>query len=327
MLNEITGNEVKLEFRDGSYAKLSVKDQTLHYSRQTIAGDALYTTQFLLTQRVFANAYSQTQPSSVPLNYGSPKQSIRPFPLKPTFVKFTGTGSGNIWKTFVLENSCYVHTVINGLDYYVLIDLLTGKMIHQSPKVFNDVLAALKAQPVHRAAHDLSEIRKMKDDADFKIACRDGISIPVHSLVMKTYWPFFRAMMNLDSVEKREMVLNLDFPSNWVEVLVSYIYGEPVEMDFEQATGVCVLGDMYQLPELAELATQVVTTVPSGSITLEEALAGWQNGHGARNERVKAFLAKEVALKQKGQENKLGDLSVEEMRELYMDTLKISTVE
>lgn len=221
----------------------------------------------------------------------------------------------------MLGTLCYV-TLTQNNTYHVVVNLTNGNMTQQTFAYFD---SRRPKKTVRKAGHDLSDVRKMTDDADFKINCNDGNSVPVHSLIMKTYWPFFRAMMEADSVEKKDMQLNLEFPSTWVEVLVSYLYGQPVEMDFEQATGVCVLGDMYQLPELAEMATEVVTTTPSGKLTLEEAISGWQNGHAARNEKVKTFLAKEIAQKKKDEAG-FENLTTEEMKQLYFDTLKVSTI-
>lgn len=42
--------------------------------------------------------------------------------------------------------------------------------------------------------------------------------------------------------------LELEYPSSWVQKLVSYIYGEPLELKFDELTGLMVLGELYQLP-------------------------------------------------------------------------------
>lgn len=55
---------------------------------------------------------------------------------------------------------------------------------------------------------------------------------------------------------------------------------------------------MYQLLELAEMATKKIVSSPKDSISLETALTGWKLAFEAQNEKATAFLAGIVAAKQ-----------------------------
>lgn len=247
-----------------------------------------------------------------------------------------GTGTNTLWKYYAIDGSLYIHLRHLNESWYALIlpQLMTGQLIDAATyqKHLNGGVN-VKSVP-KRAPHNLSEVRKMSDDVDFHIECLDGVRIPVHSLILKTYWPFFKAMMQNDCVESNDKVLKLDYPADWVEVLVSFIYGQDVKMDFEQATGLLIVAEMYQLPKLVEMATEEIMSSSSSndSISLEDALTGWKRAFEAHNDQVTAFLAGKVAAKQSqfGQSDEekavFAQLSTEEALGLYFDTLKISTL-
>lgn len=139
-------------------------------------------------------------------------------------------------------------------------------------------------------------------------------------------------MMQSDFAEVHNKVLKLDYPSDWIEVVVSYVYGQTVEMTFEQATGLVVVAEMYQLPGLVKMASDEIMKAPRDAIPLDEAVLGWKRAHEARNEPVKAFLARNIAHKKPQIENNDDDkrafepLSSEDTLGLYFDTLNISQV-
>lgn len=190
---------------------------------------------------------------------------------------------------------------------------------------------AVREPTLRKAAHDLGDVRRnMMADTDFHIECAGNVRISVHSLIMKTYWPFFKSMIEKDSAESDEKFLKVDYPADWIEVRVSYIYGQSYQMTFKQATGLLVPGEMNQLPALAEMAADEITSAPKGSLDLEESLSGWRKAYEAQNSKVKTFLATIVTgNSQKGlsEEDKelFAQLSAEEAVGLYFDTLSIGT--
>ena len=221
-----------------------------------------------------------------------------------------------------------------GEDHYLRIGWALNLMVLIDRETWDAGLGAEspRKSTIRKAARDLCDVRRdMMADADFHIECSDNEKIPVHSLIMKTYWPFFKSMMENDCAESSEKVLKLDYPSDWIEVLVSFVYGQSFQMTFEQAAGLLVLGEMYQLPALAEMAADEIMSSPKGSLKLEEALLGWRQAHEAQNIKVKTFLATEIASRQsqKGlsDEDKglFAQLSAEEAVGLYFDTLSIGS--
>lgn len=238
-----------------------------------------------------------------------------------------------LWKYYVVQGTLYVHLSLSSGSRFVMItpSLSEGKLI-ASATYLKHLYELVNKKTPKRASHALSAVRNMSDDADFHIECLDQVRIPVHSLILKTYWPFFKTMMHNDCAESNDKVLKLDYPADWIEVLVSFIYGQDVQMTFEQATGLLGVAEMYQLSELADMATDEIVGSPKDSITLEAAITGWKRAFQAHNEKVTAFLARQVASKQSqfGQSEKekaaFSDLSAEEALGLYFDTLKISVL-
>lgn len=241
------------------------------------------------------------------------------------------------WKYYVVKDILYVHLSLSNGSWYVMVTpnlavIAVGKLITSATYLEHLYGPKPIKAPPKRASHNLSEIRKMTDDADFHIECLDNVRIPVHSLVLKTYWPFFRTMMQNNCAESNEKVLELDYPADWIEAMVSFIYGQDVEMSFEQATGLIEVAEKYQLLELANMATEEIVGSPKDSITLEAALTGWKRAFKAQNDIVMTFLAGQIATKQSqfGQSDKekaaFSQLSTEEALGLYFDTLKISTL-
>lgn len=237
------------------------------------------------------------------------------------------------WKYYVVQDTLYVHLTLSSGSWFVMItpSPSEGKLITSATYLKHLYESKKKATP-KRASHNLSAVRNMSDDADFHIECLDNVRIPVHSLILKTYWPFFKTMMQNDCAESNDKVLKLDYPADWIEVLVSFIYSQDVQMSFEQATGLLVVAEMYQLSELTDMATDEILGCAKDSITLEAALTGWVRAFQAQNEKATAFLAGQVASKQSqfgqsdGEKAAFSDLSAEEALGLYFDTLKISTL-
>lgn len=175
------------------------------------------------------------------------------------------------------------------------------------------------------------ELRKLREcsDTDFSICCED-VSIPVHSLVMKTFWPYFKSMSESDCSETAEKTLKLDSPASWVQKLVSYLYGEELELDFDEMTGLMKLGALYQLPELAEMTAKEILSVPKYSLGLEEVIAGWKRASEVGQQEVKKHLAMIIVGKHKSDKSELTGFlekyegfETHEALELLYDTLSI----
>ncbi|KAG5358235.1 hypothetical protein CJU89_4742 [Yarrowia sp. B02] len=131
-------------------------------------------------------------------------------------------------------------------------------------------------------------------DFDFTIECLDG-EIRVHSLIMSSRWPFFKAMKDSKMQEQKARRLKLAFPEATVEAMVSYLYEEHHPLDFETSLGLLEVAKMYDLPELLEEAEQTVT---ERDMSVDETLKAYRIACRAdlesiRNHcclRIKAFV-------------------------------------
>lgn len=178
-----------------------------------------------------------------------------------------------------------------------------------------------------KAQHDVSQVRRKTESCDFSIVCQNGVSILVHSLILSTYWPYYESMMENDCLEKTEKVLKLDYPEMWVQKLICYLYGEELELKYEEMTGLMLLGELYQLPELVELMTAEILAVSESSLSLLEVVSGWKRANEASNEKIRRHLARMVVLKRSEFKDELSELSelctVQEALSLLADTLAV----
>lgn len=71
-----------------------------------------------------------------------------------------------------------------------------------------------------KASYDVSKILSEAEKSDFNIVV-EHTTIPVHSLVLETYWPYFKSVMENDCSESNEKTLKLDYPLVWVKLLIS----------------------------------------------------------------------------------------------------------
>lgn len=168
------------------------------------------------------------------------------------------------------------------------------------------------------------EIQLNTDVTDFKITCKDGTSVNVHTAVLSTFWPFFKGLMSNECIEKTEKTLHLNFSSDWVKLMVSHIYKQPLTLTFDEATGMVLLSNMYLLPELGEIASEQIHSLVTEETTLEDLLIGWERSREASNEELKKFFAKKIAKKNPMESTEMFK-GWEEVKllELYFDTVKV----
>lgn len=317
---EETGDSCTCHIDDNTHVNLSVVKETLHcelFSLRTPYGAKFAISLSRPPAPATSNIFSLSPETSRAANE----------------VPFSRMTFWPPWKYYAHLGNLYVHLRHPSESWYVLIIpfLTAGKLIDAAAYRAHLDSAIQKTVPP-KASRLVSEIRKMSDDVDFHIECLDGVRIPVHGLILKTYWPFFRTMMQNDCAESNDKVLRLDYPADWLEVLVSFIYGQDADMSFEQAAGLLVVAQMYQLPELVDMATAKIVNSPKDSISLEAALTGWKLAFEAQNEKATAFLAGIVAAKQSqfGQSDEekalFSQLSTEEALGLYFATVKMYTL-
>lgn len=178
----------------------------------------------------------------------------------------------------------------------------------------------LRSHLQHNSSQRLKGLSKVRSNGefDFTFVTKEG-TIPVHTLVFKACLPFFAAMMDSKMSESSENRLEIPYPHSWVEAMVSYFYGEPFEVDFEQATGLLILADVYDIPELQRLA---VSQIKSERLDMSKCLAGWKNAFEAQNEEMRAYFAafaRRQLDKLEQSAEFLHDMSQQEAVELMLD--------
>lgn len=156
-------------------------------------------------------------------------------------------------------------------------------------------------------------------DTDFTIVCKYDEKIAVHSLVLKRHWPFFAAMMDSHMAESAEKTMSIPYPKSWVEAMVSYFYAESRELSFEDSTGLLIIAQMYDVPELLAQAMRRITYE---EMNIGQGLAAWRSAFEAKNEDVQMYCAEVI---HEGLENLphsrelLTELAQEELVQLFMD--------
>lgn len=186
-----------------------------------------------------------------------------------------------------------------------------------------DIVPSVKSKP------DVSHLRNKTESCDFSIVCQNEISSPIRSLIMTSYWPYFESKMNNDCLDKRNRVLTLDYPDSWVQKLVSYLYGEELKLSFDEKTGLMVLGELYQLPDLVEPKTGEILAVPDNTVCLSEVVSGWKRANEASNEKIRMHLASLVVQKRSKFTTDLSACELctaQEAKSLLADTLALTSV-
>ncbi|KAG5356416.1 hypothetical protein CJU89_6156 [Yarrowia sp. B02] len=186
-------------------------------------------------------------------------------------------------------------------------------------QLFKDLRDSYLRNSYSHRLNGLSKVRK-NGNFDFKLVTSEG-PIPVHSLVFKASLPFFAAMMDSQMAESSKMEMEVPYPHSWVEALVSFFYGEPFEVAYEQATGLLVLSDVYDVPELRRLA---MARIKAEELDVPKCLSGWKHAFEAQDEEMRAFFAAFARRKldEMDRSGMLRDLSQEEAVELMLDVCK-----
>lgn len=166
------------------------------------------------------------------------------------------------------------------------------------------------------------DVRLNTEASDFAIICQDSISIPIHTAILCTFWPFFKNMMSNDCIEKTDRQLRLDFPSCWVNQMILHIYGEESKMTFGEATGVLIVSEMYRLPELTtEASRQLGDLVRDVEPSLAYLLTGWERSRKASNEVWRERFAKMIATRDVNERREAWESwDKSKLEELYFDT-------
>lgn len=281
--------------------------------------DVLY---FILRQTIRADS---TEKASI-LSVSFPKG--KPLPASYYAQKWEYFGRGNIlvvhndYKTvsFEVGVSKSDKLIVQNMDL-VTYELLKTELLRTPEKVLEGLAEELKNANLKSA---FREIYTNSEVSDFSILCKDGESVEVHGAVLSTFWPFFKGLMTNECIEKTERTLRLDFPSEWVKLMVAHIYKQPLKLSFDEATGMVLLSDMYLLPELGDIAAEQIKTLVDEKTCLEDLLLGWDRSREASHEELRQLFAKGIAQKNPmAQMDLFRGLEEGKLLELYFDTSKV----
>lgn len=128
-------------------------------------------------------------------------------------------------------------------------------------------------------------------EGDFSLTSREGEVINVHKAVVAPLWPFFDALVKSEMKETKENEVKFDIPKSTLEVIVRYLYGQDLGLEFSDAARLVVAAQMYDLSELLEISVKQVTL---SSMTLEQAIFAWKLGFEAKNDKIRTHCAEEV---------------------------------
>lgn len=161
-------------------------------------------------------------------------------------------------------------------------------------------------------------LHKVPESTNYIIVCSDGETIPVHSIVLKSVWPYFAELTSTETAKMTEGAWAVPYASKWVHPLIKYCYGELDTMSFEEATGALILAERYGLPELARIVERNILGTP---LTIDTSLLGWKRAFEAQNKVVRMYCARYYYLNmsQLGMSGAYADLSKQELIQLGLD--------
>lgn len=159
---------------------------------------------------------------------------------------------------------------------------------------------------------------------DFAISCaqHDKV-IPVHRLVMSTYWPHFEAI-----TQPSDTNMTLNYDSEIVEAVVAFLYGQQLSVNYTQAIELLKLSGEYGLGYLSKQAFKIVKSARS-ELNLEDCVGGWKNARTSQNTEAKMFFAHLIAEKTKDCVNgrpvmrDFDGMTQDETLELLIDAMKV----
>lgn len=164
-----------------------------------------------------------------------------------------------------------------------------GSFMPLFSKILNISDKMAKTKPESTPAKGFRLLHRVPDSTNYMIVCSDGVTIPVHSLVLKSVWPYFAKLTSSEPAKMKEGAWAMPYGSKWVLPVIKYCYGELETMDFEEATGALILAQRYDLPELARIVQRHILGSP---MNIETCLLGWKRAFEGNNGVVRMYCAR-----------------------------------
>lgn len=187
---------------------------------------------------------------------------------------------------------------------------------------FKNVLAGVLFKQTDVQRTGLSRIKKTAA-TDFTLVSDDGKAVFVHKSVLEGLWPFFKVMVDSNMEERYSKRVTLSMPKSTLDVLVQYLYGEELDLHFEDAANLIVCAQMYDLPELLDIASE---KVKQETLTIQQAIHLWHKAFEANNDDIREYAAGKI----EGLNPKTADLDAQieefdknELVSLFCDVMAI----
>lgn len=124
--------------------------------------------------------------------------------------------------------------------------------------------------PTLNTKHRLGNLRGYGAE-DFKIICEDNKELLAHSVVLASRWD---AIHDILVAVPEENSFRVQYNVSWMEPVISHCYGEdPKALDLVTATGVAIVADRFELPELLVFALR---RIKQESTDLSTNLKAWK---------------------------------------------------
>lgn len=137
----------------------------------------------------------------------------------------------------------------------------------------------------------LSRIRALKG-TDFILVCENHATVPVHSLVLRASWSCFDEVLRAsEACGESRTFLRMWYPVSWVRAFVSFFYGEMWTLNFEDATGLMILGQRYEVPELV---VHAIRRIRREEMSLTKLLVAWRRAYYANCLAIRHYCARSL---------------------------------
>ncbi|KAG5354764.1 hypothetical protein CJU89_6555 [Yarrowia sp. B02] len=111
---------------------------------------------------------------------------------------------------------------------------------------FMEVSAAVRERLLMQAGKALGRIRDA-GKPDFTLLSSDGHKVEVQACLLKSLWPWFGTMLNANMAETALKRVSLEMRRSTIEVVLRYLYEEPLDCGFEDAVSLICSAQMYDL--------------------------------------------------------------------------------
>lgn len=211
--------------------------------------------------------------------------------------------------------------VIGSKDWYTLKKTTPDR----NTKTLSKLRGYLEDSPAQTSIEEsgLSQLRHA-GDFDFTLVCNGKEIILVHAIVLSTFWPFFKNMMDSNMIESTNRTLHLPYPKDTVESLVSFFYGDLKSMSFATAANLVAISQVYCVTELVVMCYE---RIKNETLDIRKALLGWRCALEAKYDPLREYFAEfiltELAVLTDSRLS-LRELSYDELLELFNDISVLS---